>query len=130
MKQSKKEIISTRKKYLDLYNSAPIGYFTILENGLILDVNNTGASILGISKTGLINTSFISFLKPDSRIKFNQNNKIALKNKQKIGYELEIVRAEGDSFKSYIETIPIYDNEEKFKEFQISIIDIKRFIKD
>ncbi len=130
LKRSRKEIIDTKKKYLDLYNSAPIGYFTILENGLILDVNNTGASILGISKTGLIKTSFISFLKPDSRTKFNQNNKIAIENKQKLGYELEIVRAEGDSFKSYIETNPIYDKEEKFKEFKVSIIDVKRFIKD
>ena len=130
LKRSRKEIIDTKKKYLDLYNSAPIGYFTILENGLILDVNNTGASILGISKTGLIKTSFISFLKPNSRTKFNQNNKIAVENKQKLRYELEIVRAEGDSFKSYIETNPIYDKEEKFKEFKVSIIDVKSFIKD
>ena len=79
---------------------------------------------------GLIQTSFISFLKPDSRTKFNQNNKTAIENKQKMGYELEIVRAEGDSFKSYIETNPIYDIEEKFKEFKVSIIDVKRLIND
>ena len=29
----------SRRKYLDLYNSAPVGYFTINKDGLIVDVN-------------------------------------------------------------------------------------------
>ncbi len=130
LKQSKQEIMDSRKRYFDLYNSAPVGYFILLENGIILETNNTGASILGISKSGLINTSFISFLKPDSRLYFNQNNKKALETGEKQEYELEIVRAEGEQFMAYIETIPVYDDEGNFKEFQTSIIDLNRFKKD
>jgi PAS domain S-box-containing protein len=124
---SKKEILDSRKKYFDLYNSSPVGYFTVLKDGIIVEVNNTGASILGITKSGLYNTSFISFLKSDSRDLFDKHNKKALETGKKQGYQTEIIRAEGEPFRAYIETTPKNDEEGKFKEFQISIIDINRF---
>ncbi|MGB8233842.1 MAG: PAS domain-containing protein, partial [Methanobacterium sp.] len=124
---SRKEILDSRKKYFDLYNSSPVGYFTVLKDGIIVDVNNKGASILGITKNGLFNTSFISFLKSDSRESFEENNKRALETGKKQGYQTEIIRAEGDPFMAYVETNPINDDEGKFKEFQVSIIDISRF---
>jgi PAS domain S-box-containing protein len=130
LNQFKQEIIDSRKQYFELYNSAPLGYFTLLENGIILEVNNTGASILGISKSGLINTSFISFLTPDSRKIFDSHNKNAIETGEKQKYELEIIKVEGDSLKVFMETNPIYDDEFQFKEFQTSIIDLTRFEQD
>lgn len=127
LKRSKQEISDSRKRYFDLYNSAPVGYFTMLKNGIILEANNTAASILGISKSGLINTSFINFLKLDSRLYFNQYNNKALETGEKQGYQLEIVRAEGESFMAYIETTLITDEEGIFKAFQTSVIDLNRF---
>jgi two-component system response regulator len=125
--QFKKEIRESRKHYFELYNSAPMGYFTLLENGIIIEANNTGASILGISRSGLINTSFISFLSPEARTIFEQHNQKSIETGEKQKYELEITKAEGDSLKVYIETTPIYDNKFLFKEFQTCIIDTNRF---
>ena len=125
--QFKKEIRDSRKRYFELYNSAPMGYFTLLENGIIIEANNTGASILGISRSGLINTSFISFLSPEARTIFEQHNQKSIETGEKQKYELEIIKAEGDSLKVYIETTPIYDNKFLFKEFQTCIIDTNRF---
>ncbi len=127
LKRSKQEILDSRKRYFELYNSAPVGYFTVLKNGVILEANDTGASILGISKSGLINTSFISFLKLNSRMIFNQHNNLAIETGEKEGYQLEILRAEGESLMVYIETTPILDEESNFKAFQISVIDLNRF---
>ena len=123
LEQFKKEIRDSRKHYFELYNSAPMGYFTLLENGIIIEANNTGASILGISRSGLINTSFISFLSPEARTIFEQHNQKSIETGEKQKYELEITKAEGDSLKVYIETTPIYDNKFLFKEFQTCIID-------
>ncbi len=50
------------KHYFDLYNSAPIGYITIIETGLILDTNLTAASMLGINRDELVNRSMTSFI--------------------------------------------------------------------
>jgi PAS domain S-box-containing protein len=129
LKQSKQEILNSRKRYLDLYNSAPVGYLSMLEDGIILEVNDTGAYILGISISGLINTSFLSFLKLNSRVIFAEYNKKALQTGKKQKYQVELIRAEGDEFVSCMEVNPVYDNEGNFKEFQISILDLNMFKK-
>jgi PAS domain S-box-containing protein len=123
LKISKLELIDSKKRYVDLYNDAPIGYFSILKDGIITEVNTTAESILGVSKSGLINTSFMSFLKPESRKIFDEKNMKAFETGIKQKYQLELVRVEGDSFMVYIETNSVKDYKGNFKEFQISIID-------
>ena len=125
--KSRQEIMDSQKRYFDLYNSAPVGYFTLTTDEIIIEVNDTGASMLGITKTGLFNTSFMSFLKTDARQKFIEHNIKAIETGKKQGYKLEIVRAEGEPFIAHVETAPNYDKNGKFKEFQTSIIDLNRY---
>jgi len=127
LKQSKQEILNSRGRYLDLYNSAPVGYLSLLEDGVIIEVNDTGAFILGISNSGLINTSFLSFLKLESRIIFAEYNQKALETRKRQKYQIELKRAEGEEFRAYIEVNPVYDPDGLFKEFQISLLDLNMF---
>jgi PAS domain S-box-containing protein len=127
LKQSKQEILNSRERYLDLYNSAPVGYLSLLGDGVIIEVNDTGAFILGISSSGLINTSFLSFLKLESRIIFSKYNQKALETRKRQKYQLELTRAEGEEFRAYIEVNPVYDSDGLFKEFQISLLDLNMF---
>src|ERR1035441_2430150 len=41
-------------KFSDLYDFAPLGYFTFAERGVILGVNLTGATLLGVERRGLL----------------------------------------------------------------------------
>src|SRR5687768_560905 len=43
------------EKYTDLYDFAPVGYFSLDEQGRILEVNLTGAALLGLERSRLIN---------------------------------------------------------------------------
>lgn len=45
LKESQLELEDSRNKYFELYNFAPVGYFTLNGNGLILDVNIAGTRI-------------------------------------------------------------------------------------
>ncbi len=56
--------------YTDLYDFAPIGYFSVDEQGLILEVNLAGAALLGIERSRLINQRLQGFVDPPSRIAF------------------------------------------------------------
>jgi PAS domain S-box-containing protein len=55
------------EKYTDLYDFAPVGYFSIDEQGLILEVNLTGAALLGVERSRLINRRLQHFFGPTSR---------------------------------------------------------------
>ena len=39
------------EKYTDLYDFAPVGYFSLDEQGRILEVNLTGAALLGVERS-------------------------------------------------------------------------------
>jgi PAS domain-containing protein len=59
------------KKYTMLYDFAPMGYFTLDANGMISDLNFTGAEMLGERRFSLINSSFRSFVVDESKQAFN-----------------------------------------------------------
>ena len=70
LRRAQAEIDSSRRKYADLYDFSPVGYFTFDKNGLILEVNHTGAAMLGKQKRFLIAKPIQNFIEPDNRATF------------------------------------------------------------
>lgn len=58
------------EKYTDLYDFAPTGYFSLTEQGLILDVNLTGALMLGVERSRLIRRKLQDFVARPERPDF------------------------------------------------------------
>jgi PAS domain S-box-containing protein len=58
LRQARDELERALAMCADLYDFAPVGYFTIDRDGVTLDVNLTGASLLGIERSGLIGRRF------------------------------------------------------------------------
>jgi PAS domain S-box-containing protein len=50
------------EKYTDLYDFAPVGYFSLDDQGRILEVNLTGAALLGVERSRLINQRLLRFV--------------------------------------------------------------------
>jgi PAS domain S-box-containing protein len=71
LKQSKAEVAALLEKYTDLYDFAPVGYFSLDEQGQILEVNLTGAVLLGVERSFLTSRRFQLFVAPQSRPVFN-----------------------------------------------------------
>jgi len=66
LRQVRDEVEMQLERYTDLYDFAPVGYYSIDEQGLILDVNLTGAALLGIERSQLINRRLLTFAAPKS----------------------------------------------------------------
>jgi PAS domain S-box-containing protein len=71
LKQSKVEVEAGLEKYTDLYDFAPVGYFTLAANGTIQLANLSGASLIGIERSRLVGRSFGRLISPDRRTDFN-----------------------------------------------------------
>src|SRR5579871_3488190 len=53
--------------YTDLYDFAPVGYMSLNEQGQILKVNLTGAALLGVGRSRLLNRPLPAYVAPADR---------------------------------------------------------------
>ena len=61
------DLEQARDRYADLYDFAPIGYASLTPEGMILEINLTGASLLGRPRAALLNLSFVGFIATEFR---------------------------------------------------------------
>lgn len=88
-------IEESRDRYLDLYDFAPIGYFTLNREGEILEINLTCASILGKERNKLINQRFVSWVKSEHKDHWYQHFLRTRQSGGKHSCELQLLRSDG-----------------------------------
>lgn len=97
----------TRDKYIDLYDFAPVGYFTFTSEALIKEVNLAGASLLGMDRQKLINARFRRFVSPEDFDKWDQHIMSVFKQGHKQRCELSLKREDDSAFNVLLESIRI-----------------------
>ncbi|MDX1901922.1 MAG: ATP-binding protein [Gammaproteobacteria bacterium] len=97
------ELQGSHNKYADLYNLAPIAYFTLNKDGLIVDVNQSGLDLFGMKKSMLINRCFSRYIVPEFQILFSQYRKMLLKENFSKSYELKLISWSGPAFDAQLD---------------------------
>ena len=64
LRQAQAALEVMRTRYFDLYDLAPVGYLTLNDKGLILEVNFSAATLLGVPKSQLVARPFSRFISP------------------------------------------------------------------
>ena len=86
------QVASEREMYADLYNFAPLAYFTLDDRDIILDLNLTAAELLNGERKYLIDHPITPYLTPDSLQTFIQHRQLALETRVPQICDLEIRR--------------------------------------
>jgi PAS domain S-box-containing protein len=68
LREARDQVETQLGRYTDLYDFAPVGYYSVDEQGLILEVNLTGAALLGVERSRLLKRRFLSFAAPKSQM--------------------------------------------------------------
>jgi two-component system, chemotaxis family, sensor kinase Cph1 len=127
LRESHLKLEDSQRKYFDLYNFAPDGYFTLDKHGIILEVNLSGASLLGVDRQYLFQSAFVRYIVPEYRNKFHQYLLMVEKTgDNKHSTEIKLVKNDKSAFYAHIEAISILDNSGYFKEFRIALTDITK----
>lgn len=124
LRRTQLELEDQRDKYSDLYNFAPVGYFTISKQGMIVEANLTGASLLGVERTLLIQKPFSRFITKDYQDSFYFYRQKRIETKEKQTCELKLVKKDGSEFYAQLDCSPAKDLQKDFNQLGISIIDI------
>ncbi len=121
------ELAASEAKYKDLYEFAPIGYFTLDSSGKILETNLTVASLLETNRAYLVNNRFQAYLAQKCIPEFNAfcNRVMDSDVKQAAEFQLNGNRVKRE-FPAWVlvEARAIRDGDGKSPGFRMAIIDI------
>jgi len=67
LQEARSRMEALLEKYTDLYDFAPVGYFSLDEQGEILEVNLTGAALLGVERSRLLQRRLPQFVTSPSQ---------------------------------------------------------------
>ncbi|MBN1473481.1 MAG: sigma 54-interacting transcriptional regulator [Syntrophaceae bacterium] len=125
LKQTRTELEASLDKYSELYDFAPVGYFTFDVQLRILEANLTGAKLLGVERRGLINKPFLSFISnTDSKEIFSNHCQTALQKKKVQTCEIQLTRKDGSEFWADLQSRPRENTEGKIDHLWTVIMDI------
>ena len=97
------------KKYTELYDFSPSGYFTLSNDGKILEVNETGSQMLIRERSTLINSMFGFLISNDTKDIFNFFLDKIFKSKVKESCEVSFLMRDTTVFYGYLTGIVAKD---------------------
>ena len=125
LREAQIKLADSQRKYFDLYNFAPVGYFTLNQKGLILEVNLEGTALLGVERTKLQKKPFFLYIANKDRNKFHKHLMKVLETGTKQSFELDLLKPDNHTFYSHLEIIKVSDENGNFIEFKITVTDIQ-----
>ncbi|MDP4114873.1 MAG: PAS domain-containing sensor histidine kinase [Bacteroidota bacterium] len=91
LQQSRDEVERGLEQYTELYDYAPVGFFTLEQDGKINNANLTGAKMLGIDRSKLMQRRFGLFVSEETRPVFNELLKKVFENNVKESCEVLLI---------------------------------------
>lgn len=102
---AKREADEATRKYVELYDFAPCGYFTLSRSGGIDALNLTAAQMLGLPRATLVRRSLAQYVTFDSKPNFNQFLQNVFDRCDKQNCEVTLARQDGSRLAVYLSGI-------------------------
>ena len=110
LRVSQQELEASRTRYFDLYDLAPVGYFTLSGVGLILEANLTAATLLGVARSALVKQPLSRFIfREDQDVYYRYRKDLASGQPQ--ACELHMLKDGGAVFWARLEATNAQDEE-------------------
>jgi diguanylate cyclase (GGDEF)-like protein/PAS domain S-box-containing protein len=123
LQRARAALEASHKRYLNLYELAPVGYLTLTTEGKITETNLTAAKLLGVERSQLINTYFPELVaaKDSTHCYHLLKNVLKDEGKQKI-VELTLKRG-GSQFHARLDCLRVL-NDDQTPMLRITLTDI------
>ena len=112
------------EKYTDLYDFAPVGYFSLDKRGWIAEVNLTGAALLGEERSRLINGPLTRFVSQPDRLAFLDFLKRVFTEAGSPACELTLLKVDGTLFPANLHGLAVSITGGAGKRCRMTVSDI------
>jgi diguanylate cyclase (GGDEF)-like protein/PAS domain S-box-containing protein len=103
-------IEESRDRYVDLYEFAPVGYLTLTRDGMIAEVNLTGAALLGTERAKLLCRRFARFVIINEYEHWYRHFANTLLHKTMQSCELAMKQNDGSFFHGQLDCLHMQDD--------------------
>ncbi|HEY3296612.1 MAG TPA: PAS domain S-box protein [bacterium] len=124
LRRSQLELQMAYAKLADMFDFAPVGYFTLDQKGTILEANLTAALLLGMDRSKLIGRPFTRFIAPESLDAFYLYRRNALAARARHTLVAAMVKATGVPFVANLDSISAPDTSGKAPMLRVTLSDI------
>jgi two-component system sensor histidine kinase UhpB len=125
LQDSREDVVEGLQQYTDLYDFAPVGYFNLKRDGTICRANLTGASMLGVDRSKLMNSRFGFFVSEETRPAFNELLQKVFESKIKKSCEVSLLKEGNELLYVHIDATAGIDGQE-CKMTMVDITERKR----
>jgi PAS domain S-box-containing protein len=124
LRQTQRHLEESNHRYTELYDFAPVAYFTVGVTGMIVEGNLAAAEMLGVERSELMTLPFTSFILPEDQDAYYLHGQKLLKTRQRQSFELQLRRHDHSVFHALIETSIVSENSDRQGQILIMANDI------
>jgi PAS domain S-box-containing protein len=125
LRDTRRALEESRRRYVDLYDFAPVAYLTLDAVGRIKEANLTAARLLGIPRARLCGVAFVQFVAPADAARFAEHRRQCFE--QRIPAVTEITISAGRTAPPlfmYVTSTPLFDEAENVVECRTTLTDV------
>ena len=124
LQQAREELETERNRYLELFESAPMGYFILDESGTVQDVNLTGAQMVQTTRRRMIGRQFSRLVTSRHRPVFYAHFQAVKSELGNQVCELEMLAGESVPVPVRLESTVVLNGGERIKAVRAAVSDI------
>lgn len=125
LRDSQAMLEKSRERYLDLYEFAPVGYLTLTHDGLISEINLTGAALLGLERSKVLRRQFSTFIVREEQGNWQQIFMRTLQQSGQQSCDLMLQRGDGSRLHVQIDGIHLFREGEE-QVVRLTLADISK----
>ncbi len=92
-------------RYVEIYDQAPVGYLTLNSDACIIEINLTGAKLLGDDRANFMNRPFATLVVPEDRDYWHTYFMSVLQQDSKQTCELSMLNCNGSRFEVQLDSL-------------------------
>jgi PAS domain S-box-containing protein len=124
LREAQRLLESSRDRYADLYDFAPVGYASLDEKGVIREINLTGAAMLAVERSRMIGQPFIRYLDKGEVQSFLNSLKRCRQTGDSVTMEVSLAVKGGGSIPAQLLCVPVENAESRAVVYRLAITDI------
>lgn len=120
------QLRKSEERYKDLYENAPVAYFTLNKTGNIIQMNKAASDLIGVEAHKSYFTSVFPYLDDGSKTTFLQYfKKVTTSGKAELG-KMTFKHRDNTLFYTHVQCISYFDDQHNQRLFRLTVSDISK----